>query len=584
MTYKILEQNGIDNENIDGAAFNNFCAGNRDGIIKGVLNECAIIKASENTVTVLTGELIICGFRIKVQELTSFTLSSTPVNPTRYQLIADLTLTESKSVEFDIICRVLQEGLIQEPLYKTNAGHYQVEIARFTHTPSNNVEDLVRTLDVITGGTSGSGGSSINIGQVNTQTLAPGLDAEVDVEPRYDEEQKKWVTDFQFSIPQGRDGSEVNPNNDKPLMDGTANAGVSLLYARGDHRHPTDTTRASTAVATQSTNGLMSAADKRKLDGVGTSSVTGVKGNDETNYRTGNVNLTPENIGAVNKSGDTMTGPLTLSDSGLNTNDPGGYNCDRFGNFKHLSTGNNTWNIQKHNGTSVFSVNYETGETIVLLNDRQYSVSGFCLGTPTIQYNNTFKSGFYDSSWAQYDKCFVCGEGSDKAVIQYDYNDGWHLRVSNGGNEVMNFRWIDNNGALYDNGQRVWSNRNRPTASGYNSDSDEEGNTYPTQHTGETDTVVSYYCNPDGNTWYRIWASGWKEMGGSVNVPTSQPYYLSLPLSISFPMSVSATPYYNSTTDANVKTLGLTSNQLGLRVTNNGSAVSCRVYWYMCGF
>lgn len=41
-------------------------------------------------------------------------------------------------------------------------------------------------------------------------------------------------------------------------------------------------------------------------------SVTGVKGNAESSYRTGNVNLTPANVGAVNKTGDTMTGNLWL--------------------------------------------------------------------------------------------------------------------------------------------------------------------------------------------------------------------------------------------------------------------------------
>lgn len=43
MSYKILEQNGIDIENIDGAAFNNFAAGGRDGIMAGVLSECALV-------------------------------------------------------------------------------------------------------------------------------------------------------------------------------------------------------------------------------------------------------------------------------------------------------------------------------------------------------------------------------------------------------------------------------------------------------------------------------------------------------------------------------------------------------------
>lgn len=41
-----------------------------------------------------------------------------------------------------------------------------------------------------------------------------------------------------------------------------------------------------------------------------TSNVTGVKGSKEQSYRTGNVNLTPSNIGAVSTSGDTMNGVL----------------------------------------------------------------------------------------------------------------------------------------------------------------------------------------------------------------------------------------------------------------------------------
>lgn len=45
-------------------------------------------------------------------------------------------------------------------------------------------------------------------------------------------------------------------------------------------------------------------------------SVTGVKGNAESSYRTGKVNLTPANVGAVAKSGDTMTGLLTIKVSG----------------------------------------------------------------------------------------------------------------------------------------------------------------------------------------------------------------------------------------------------------------------------
>lgn len=62
----------------------------------------------------------------------------------------------------------------------------------------------------------------------------------------------------------------------------------------------TDTTY---SAVTTSAAGLMSADDKTKLNGIATgaqvNSITGVKGNAESSYRTGNVNLTPANIGAA---------------------------------------------------------------------------------------------------------------------------------------------------------------------------------------------------------------------------------------------------------------------------------------------
>lgn len=63
----------------------------------------------------------------------------------------------------------------------------------------------------------------------------------------------------------------------------------------------TDTTY---SVATTSANGLMSSTDKTKLDGIASgaqvNSITGVKGNSESTYRTGNVNITAANIGLGN--------------------------------------------------------------------------------------------------------------------------------------------------------------------------------------------------------------------------------------------------------------------------------------------
>jgi hypothetical protein len=49
--------------------------------------------------------------------------------------------------------------------------------------------------------------------------------------------------------PQGNPGSG-SPGSSTPLMDGTATVGVSTLFARDDHRHPTDTSRAPLASPT----------------------------------------------------------------------------------------------------------------------------------------------------------------------------------------------------------------------------------------------------------------------------------------------------------------------------------------------
>jgi GMP synthase-like glutamine amidotransferase len=54
----------------------------------------------------------------------------------------------------------------------------------------------------------------------------------------------------------------VQAGNTMPLADGTAAPGTDAKYSRGDHVHPI------TPDATQSAHGLMSAADKTKLDGI----------------------------------------------------------------------------------------------------------------------------------------------------------------------------------------------------------------------------------------------------------------------------------------------------------------------------
>lgn len=112
--------------------------------------------------------------------------------------------------------------------------------------------------------------------------------------------------------------------------------------------------------------------------GADSNSVTGVKGNAESSYRTGNVNITPANIGALPLSGGTMTGPLTMKadqvtgNYGLNMNnsdiiganriifaDDGGV-TEGLAFWRSASTTDNFW---IKSGEMYFTPNYPTATT-----------------------------------------------------------------------------------------------------------------------------------------------------------------------------------------------------------------------------
>ncbi len=204
MSYKILEQNGIDNENVDGGAFNNFAAGGRDGIVGGVLSECALTAAG-SAIGISPGLVILHGIRVKVTGIETLSLSSVPLRPTSYQIVAQVTLASNGDVDFSFFIRTPQ-SLIQDSLYQNGAGTYQAELASFTHNPDGTISDLMKTLDVIYG--SGGGDVNIEVGTVTTETLAAGLDADFDVSVRREEGTNKVLLDFDAKIPRGVSGTD----------------------------------------------------------------------------------------------------------------------------------------------------------------------------------------------------------------------------------------------------------------------------------------------------------------------------------------------------------------------------------------
>ena len=203
MSYKILTKNGIDNSNIDGARGEYFNSGMRDGIVQGALNEGLFTSTASNIISLDTCELRIAGHRIVIDEPVYHTFTNAPSTDTRYAFIAQIIVADNQNVEFSLIVQSANTEIIQNDLYKTitGAGTYQVEIGRFTLLTSLIIEDVVRTIDVITGGTGKGSGGNINVGNVTTQKIEPNLNAEVDIDTRYEEDEEKEYLDFKFSLP-----------------------------------------------------------------------------------------------------------------------------------------------------------------------------------------------------------------------------------------------------------------------------------------------------------------------------------------------------------------------------------------------
>lgn len=204
MSYKILEQNGVDNENIDGGAFNNFSAGGRDCIMGGVLSECSLSSVG-NTIGISPGVLIIHGIRVKITDTEILSITSAPTTAIQYQIIGQIILSSNRDIGFSLFLR-LPEALKKDNLYTADQGTYQIELGSFTHDPSGTIKNLIRTLDVAYGGA--SGGMLLEVGNVETETLPAGAEAKFDVNIRQTPSSNIGYLDFYAGIPQG---SETDP-------------------------------------------------------------------------------------------------------------------------------------------------------------------------------------------------------------------------------------------------------------------------------------------------------------------------------------------------------------------------------------
>lgn len=145
---KILEQNGIDIENVDGAAFNNVCMNGKSGILPGVLGQCTMSAASSNVLSVGSGELIISGFRVKLTESTVFTFSVSPESDVQYYLIATIRVSASHEVSFEFTYST-DPTVVQDSIFETEQGIYQVQFGKFMHRSDGTIDSVERLLSVL---------------------------------------------------------------------------------------------------------------------------------------------------------------------------------------------------------------------------------------------------------------------------------------------------------------------------------------------------------------------------------------------------------------------------------------------------
>lgn len=156
---KIFENNGIEIENIDGAALNHFTAGGRDCILKSVLNECKVFSPNSMSVAVSTGEMIIQGVRIKILENVTYTFPALPSSstPELYRVVA--ILTKNATLNGYVYTAVFShlpkttESLRKDDFFKNEnaSGRYEVEVANY-YISRSGISNINMTMPVVYGG------------------------------------------------------------------------------------------------------------------------------------------------------------------------------------------------------------------------------------------------------------------------------------------------------------------------------------------------------------------------------------------------------------------------------------------------
>lgn len=159
-------------------------------------------------------------------------------------------------------------------------------------TKSTGVVDYGSTTKTIQIGYGGDGISGDNIKYIAGYTSGNGSDVNAKIKDVSKDALKSWLGlgSLAYSSATIPTSLPANGGNSATVNGHTVNSNVPA------NAKFTDTTYND---ATTTSSGLMSASDKITIENLKNGGVTGIKGNAETKYRTGNVNITAEDIGAI---------------------------------------------------------------------------------------------------------------------------------------------------------------------------------------------------------------------------------------------------------------------------------------------
>lgn len=262
-------------------------------------------------------------------------------------------------------------------------------------------------------------------------------------------------------------------------------------------------------LATNSTDGKMSKSDKAKLDGIASNAqvntITGIKGDSESNYRVGNVNITKANIGLsnVDNTSDANKPISTATQNALNgkANSSHTHNksqitdmptkLSQFTNDAGYITALDVDTSQNHTHANKTTLDKITESNLTDWNNKLSKSGGTMSGTIS-----------WDGLTANKDLLYATGS-TDWAKIQYIINspDNCEFRNQIGDDVSTKFTWYGNNTKLMD----LQPTGNGTTISG--ADLSINGNITATNFNGTVNgftlgkTVPANAVFTDTNTW-----------------------------------------------------------------------------------